>query len=58
MRVSEVVAGRTTTSVVGQGGTRAGAKVKTEFEKNVTKLLGKVRSLKAQKPVKPVKHGP
>lgn len=58
MRVSEVVAGRTTTSVVGQGGTQASADAKTAFEKNATKLRGKERRLNAQKPVKPVKHGP
>ena len=58
VRVCEVVAGRATLNVAGQSAASANAKVKTAFEKNATKLRGKERRLNAQKPVKPVKHGP
>ena len=58
MRVNEVVAGKTTLNVAGQRSVPANAEVKTAFEKNASKLRGKERRLNAQKPVKPVKHGP
>ncbi len=58
MRINEVVAARTTPNVAEQGVTQATTDVKTAFEKNVTKLRGKVRRLKPKKPIKPVQHGP
>lgn len=58
MRVSEVVAARTTPNVTRQSVAPASAEVKTAFEKNATKLRGKERRLNPQKPIKPVQHGP
>lgn len=58
MRVSEVVAGRTTLNVAGKSAASTSAEVKTAFEKNASRLRGKERRLNAQKPVKPVQHGP
>ncbi len=58
MRLWEIVGGKRKQSVaVKRGGSRQ-SDVRTEFEKNATKLRGKERKLNPQRPVAPVKHAP
>ena len=58
MRVWEVVGSkRKQSGAVKRVGSRQ-SDVRTEFEKNTSKLRGKERKLNPQRPVAPVKHAP
>ena len=58
MRVIEVLGRSKIPEDVRPNPIRSGSDVRTEFEKNATKLRGKERRLNPQKPIKPVQHGP
>jgi hypothetical protein len=58
MRVIEVVGRRRIPAAVTLNPISSGSDVRTEFEKNASKLRGKERRLNSQKPIKPVQHGP